>query len=79
MTSDFEGRAALVTGGVSGIGRGIALAFADVSADVAIGDLQREPKDANVSIPTDQLVRDRGRQGTFIEANVADQLRRPYS
>ena len=40
MTDRFlEGRAAMVTGGASGMGRAMALAFADAGADVAIGSL----------------------------------------
>ena len=35
----LEGRAAMVTGGASGMGRAMALAFAGVGADVAIGSL----------------------------------------
>ena len=35
----LEGRAAIVTGGASGIGRAIALGLAQAGADVAIGSL----------------------------------------
>ncbi len=35
----LEGRAAMVTGGASGMGRAMALAFADAGANVAIGSL----------------------------------------
>lgn len=40
MNNKFlSGRAAMVTGGASGMGRAMALAFADAGADVAIGSL----------------------------------------
>lgn len=40
MSDKFlKGRAAMVTGGASGMGRAMALAFADAGADVAIGSL----------------------------------------
>ena len=40
MSEKFlNGRAAMVTGGASGMGRAMALAFADAGADVAIGSL----------------------------------------
>ncbi len=40
MSDKFlSGRAAMVTGGASGMGRAMALAFADAGADVAIGSL----------------------------------------
>jgi len=35
----FEGRAALVTGAASGIGRATALCFARAGADVAVSDI----------------------------------------
>jgi NAD(P)-dependent dehydrogenase (short-subunit alcohol dehydrogenase family) len=43
----LEGRAAIITGGDSGIGRAVAIAFAREGADVAIGYLsEKEEKDA---------------------------------
>src|SRR5215217_5632292 len=43
----LEGRAAVITGGDSGIGRAVAIAFAREGADVAIGYLsEKEEKDA---------------------------------
>jgi NAD(P)-dependent dehydrogenase (short-subunit alcohol dehydrogenase family) len=40
---DFEGRGALITGGGTGIGRGIALAFAAAGAKVAVAGRRAEP------------------------------------
>src|SRR5688572_15549721 len=43
----LKGRAALITGGDSGIGRAVAIAYAREGADVAIGYLPEEEQDAN--------------------------------
>src|SRR5262249_55401419 len=42
----LEGKAALITGGDSGIGRAVAVLFAREGADVAIGHLPEERSDA---------------------------------
>jgi NAD(P)-dependent dehydrogenase (short-subunit alcohol dehydrogenase family) len=43
---DLKGKVAVVTGGGSGIGRGMALAFAAEGMDVAIADVEIEPAEA---------------------------------
>ncbi len=63
----LNGRRALVTGGDSGIGRAVALAFAREGADVAFTYLPEESADADA---TSGLVRDAGRSAVAIEADL---------
>lgn len=73
-----QDRVVVVTGGASGIGRGIALAFAAEGATIVVADLQREPKsaeryDEGTDVPVDVQVREQfDRPGWFVETNVAD-------
>src|SRR5579884_1099152 len=62
----LKGRKAIVTGGDSGIGRAVALAFAREGADVLISYLN-EHEDAN---ETARLVRDSGRTCITISGNI---------
>lgn len=64
----LAGRRALVTGGDSGIGRAVAVAFAEEGADVAIAYLS-EHDDAE---HTADLVRGRGRQCILLPGDLAD-------
>jgi NAD(P)-dependent dehydrogenase (short-subunit alcohol dehydrogenase family) len=64
----LEGRAALVTGGDSGIGRAVAIAFAREGADVAIVYLD-EHEDAE---ETRRLVEEEGRRCETIAGDVGD-------
>ncbi|MEU8969021.1 glucose 1-dehydrogenase [Streptomyces monashensis] len=50
MTNRFSGRTALVTGAGSGIGRGVALAFAREGANVVVAGRRREPLDETVAL-----------------------------
>jgi hypothetical protein len=64
------GRRALITGGDSGIGRAVAIAFAREGADVAIVHLPEEQEDADSTLA---LVRDAGRTGVSIPGDVQDE------
>jgi NAD(P)-dependent dehydrogenase (short-subunit alcohol dehydrogenase family) len=66
----LEGRRALITGGDSGIGRAVAIAFAREGADVAITHLPEEREDAQQTL---RWVREAGRQGVAVEADLSAQ------
>lgn len=68
----------IVTGGASGIGRGIAIRFAEEGANVSIGDIRREPQsgkyfDKDVSVPTDEVVSEEyGVDSMYVETDVSE-------
>ncbi len=64
----LEGRVALVTGGDSGIGRAVAIAYAREGAHVAISYLQSESADAEA---TAHWVRDAGREALLLPGDIA--------
>jgi glucose 1-dehydrogenase len=66
MAGRLEGRSAVVTGGASGLGRAIALRFADEGAFVVVGDLREEPREGGE--PVAELLGDRG---TFLSADAS--------
>ncbi|MFI6979158.1 SDR family oxidoreductase [Embleya sp. NPDC050154] len=68
----LEGRRALITGGDSGIGRAVAIAFAKEGADVAIAYLsEREDEDA---AHTARLVERAGRTCVVLRADLSVEL-----
>jgi glucose 1-dehydrogenase len=62
----LSGRTAVVTGAASGLGRAIALRFADEGAFVVVGDVRRDPREGGT--PTEELL---GGRGLFLEADAA--------
>ncbi len=62
-------RAAVVTGGASGIGRGIALEYAREGADVVVADVREDPKEEGD--PTHEVVRNEtDREATYVHCDV---------
>ncbi|MCZ6680546.1 MAG: SDR family NAD(P)-dependent oxidoreductase, partial [Candidatus Poribacteria bacterium] len=74
----LKDRIAIVTGGSSGIGRGIAIEFAREGARVAVADIQEAPRrgkyhEQDVKTPTVEEVEKLGAQGIFIQTDMADE------
>src|SRR5215218_7062142 len=66
----LEGRAAIITGGDSGIGRAVALAFAREGADVLISYLEEEEPDAQ---ETARVVEAAGRKAVKVPGDIGDE------
>src|SRR5690606_28364159 len=69
-TGRLAGRRALITGGDSGIGRAVAIAFAREGADVLLSYLPEEEQDAQV---TARYVEDAGRRAVTVAGDVRDE------
>ena len=69
-TGRLEGMAALITGGDSGIGRAVAIAYAREGADVAIVHMPEEEADAQ---STAELIEAEGRTAVTIAGDVRDE------
>ena len=68
MDITLEGKRVLVTGGNSGIGEAMALAFADAGADVAVNYVTNEPAAAKIV----KTIESRGRRAVALEADVSN-------
>ncbi|MFN2630015.1 MAG: SDR family NAD(P)-dependent oxidoreductase [Gaiellaceae bacterium] len=66
MASELADRVAVVTGAASGIGRAIALRFADAGARVVVADVRRDPREGGES--TENLL---GQRGVHVDADAS--------
>jgi NAD(P)-dependent dehydrogenase (short-subunit alcohol dehydrogenase family) len=66
----LEGKAAIITGGDSGIGRAVALAFAREGADVMISYLEEEEPDAG---ETAQVVEEAGKKAIKVPGDISEE------
>src|SRR4028118_1344038 len=66
----LEGKKAIISGGDSGIGRAVALAFAREGADVLISYLEEEEPDA---LETARVVEEAGRKAVRVPGDVRDE------
>jgi NAD(P)-dependent dehydrogenase (short-subunit alcohol dehydrogenase family) len=66
----LKGRKALITGGDSGIGRAVAIAFAREGADVAINYLPEEKEDAEATLLE---IKSAGQKGVGIPVDISDE------
>src|SRR5919107_1653938 len=66
----LEGKAAIITGGDSGIGRAVALAFAREGADVLISYLESEEPDAQETV---RAVEGSGHKAVAVPGDIQDE------
>ena len=66
----LEGKAAIITGGDSGIGRAVALAFAREGADVLISYLEAEESDAQETV---RAVEESGKKAVLVAGDIRDE------
>jgi len=69
----LKDKTAIVTGGASGNGRGIAIELAKAGADVAVGDVREEPKLEKQTETTSEVVRSEGCDAIFRKTDVSEE------
>ncbi|RKU31660.1 hypothetical protein C6497_01190 [Candidatus Poribacteria bacterium] len=74
----LKNRISIITGGSSGIGRGIALEFAREGAKIVIADKQETPlqgkyHEKDVTTPTTQEIQNLGADSIYIQTDVSDE------
>jgi glucose 1-dehydrogenase len=69
LTPVLAGKTIVVTGGASGLGRAMSLAFAAEGAHVVIGDVRSEPREGGE--PTHELIEQAGGSASFIDADAS--------
>lgn len=67
----LQGRKALITGGDSGIGRAVAIAYAREGADVAINYMESEQKDADSLA---ELLEREGKKVVLLPGDISDEI-----
>jgi NAD(P)-dependent dehydrogenase (short-subunit alcohol dehydrogenase family) len=72
VSFDFTDETVIVTGGSSGIGRAIALAFGRAGATVLNADIRAAPKDVDAETPTHERISELDGAGVFVETDVSD-------
>src|SRR5262245_57618196 len=65
----LDGKTIVVTGGSSGLGRAMAVAFATEGAHVVIGDVRADPREGGP--PTADLITQEGGSAIFVETDVS--------
>lgn len=73
----LKDRTAVVTGGSSGIGRGVCIEFASEGANVVVADIQEAPKqgkfhEQHTVTPTVEEIGKLGKRGLFVQTDVSD-------